>query len=234
LKNETRCAVDDKAFFQGECIYLTDSIVIHCTTGILDPARYIHTDYRSGFTQASGLNDQIFKSHIIRIRIGIRFSYFAVNHDITSIFQVMDARNIKNVVFHQDDVWGSTIHNGFNIYRDNFSSQVFTLTVENGTIQESITGQALSFVYQFTDCIQFSIQLVDAGTINGSTDFKLVDEAVKDGFGGYNITVSHFIDTIVKVFDCVYFIFLPILAYDTQRTGVGIGFKPTGIADKSG
>ena len=128
----------------------------------------------------------------------------------------------------------STVHDGFDVYRNNFGSQVFTLTIENSTIQESITSQALGFVYQFTDCIQFSIQLVDAGTINSSADFKFVDEAVEDGFSGHNITISHFIDTIVKVFDRVYFIFLPILAYDTQGTGVGIGFKATGITDKSG
>ena len=157
-----------------------------------------------------------------------------MDYDVASVFQVMNTRNIKDVVFHQDDVLGSTVHDGFDVYWNNFGSQVLTLAVENGTVQEGITGQALGFVYQFTDSIQFSIQLVDAGTINGSTDFKFVDEAVKDGFGGHNITVSHFIDTIVKVFDCVYFIFLSILAYDTQGTGVGVGFKATGIADKSG
>ena len=138
-----------------------------------------------------------------------------MDYDVAPVFQVMNTRNIKDIVFHQDDVLGSTVHDSFNVYRNNFGSQVLTLAVENGTVQEGITGQTLGFVYQFTDCIQFSIQLVDAGTINSSTDFKFVDEAVKDGFGGHNITVSHFIDTIVKVFDCVYFIFLSILAYDT-------------------
>ena len=157
-----------------------------------------------------------------------------MDYDVAPVFQVMNTRNIKDVIFHQYDVLGSTVHDSFNVYWNNFGSQVLTLTVENGTVQEGITGQALGFVYQFTNSIQFSIQLVDTGTINGSTDFKFIDEAVKDGFGGHNITVSHFIDTIVKVFDCVYFIFLSVLAYDTQGTGVGVGFKATGIADKSG
>ena len=146
----------------------------------------------------------------------------------------MNTRNIKDVVFHQDDVWGSTVHNGFYVYWNNFGSQVLTLAVENSTVQEGITGQTLGFVYQFTDSIQFSIQLVDAGTINGSTDFKFIDETIKDGFGGHNITVSHFIDTIVKVFNRIYFVLLSVLTYDTQGTGVGVSFKATGIADKSG
>ena len=157
-----------------------------------------------------------------------------MDYDVASVFQVMNTRNIKDIVFHQDDVLGSTVHDSFNVYWNNFGSQVLTLAVENGTVQESITGQALGFINQFTDRIQFTTELVDAGTIDCTTDFKFVDEAVKDGFGGHNITVSHFIDTIVKVFDCVYFIFLSILAYDTQGTGVGVGFKATGIADKSG
>ena len=74
------------------------------------------------------------------------------------------------------DVYKRQVHDSFNVYWNNFGSQVLTLAVENGTVQEGITGQALGFVYQFTDSIQFSIQLVDAGTINGSTDFKFVDE----------------------------------------------------------
>ena len=157
-----------------------------------------------------------------------------MDYDVASVFQVMNTRNIKDIVFHQDDVLGSTVHDSFNVYWNNFGSQVLTLAVENGTVQEGITGQALSFVYQFTDCIQFSIQLVDAGTINGSTDFKFIDETIKDGFDGHNITVPHFIDTIVKVFDCVYFIFLSVLTYDTQGTGVGVSFKATGITNKGG
>ena len=125
--------------------------------GIPDSTRYIHTNNRSGFTQASGLNDQVFKGHIIRIRIRIRFGYFTVDYNISPIFQIMDTRNIKDVVFHQDDVLGSTVHDGFDVYRNNFGSQILTLTVENGTVQESITGQALGFVHQFTDGIQFTV-----------------------------------------------------------------------------
>ena len=61
-----------------------------------------------------------------------------------------------------------------------------------------------------------------------------VNEAVKDSFGRHNIAVAHLIDTVIHVLDRVDFIFLTVLADHTQRTGVGVGFKATGIADKSG
>ena len=125
--------------------------------GIPDSTRYIHTNNRSGFTQASGLNDQVFKGHIIRIRIRIRFGYFTVDYNISPIFQIMDTRNIKNIVFRQDDILRSTIHDGFNVNRNNFSSKVLTLTIKDSTVQESITRQALGFVHQFADGIQFTV-----------------------------------------------------------------------------
>ena len=78
-------------------------------------------------------------------------------YNISPIFQIMDTGNIKNVVFRQDDILRSTIHNGFNVNRDNFSSKILTLTIKDSTVQESITRQALGFVHQFTDGIQFTV-----------------------------------------------------------------------------
>ena len=153
---------------------------------------------------------------------------------ITPVLQVMNTGNIKNVILHQGEIGGSTLHDRLDIQRDYFGSQVLTLTVKDGTVQERITGKALGFVDQFADGIQPAVQFVDTGTVDRTADFKLVDEAVKDSFGRHNIAVAHLIDTVIHVLDRVDFIFLTVLADHTQRTGVGIGFKAAGIADKRG
>ena len=94
-----------------------------------------------------------------------------MNCDIATVFQIVNARDVKDVILHQGKVRGSAVHDRSDVYLNNFASQVFTLPIEDGTIQESVTGQALGFINQFTDRIQFTTELVDAGTIDCTTDF---------------------------------------------------------------
>ena len=68
---------------------------------------------------------------------------------------------------------------------------------------------------KFADRVQFTAELVDTGTIDSATDFQFVCEAVKDGFGCYNVTVTHCVDTVVHILDCVDFVFLTILTDNT-------------------
>ena len=138
-----------------------------------------------------------------------------VNCDIATIFQVMDTWNVEDVILHQGEVRGSTVHDRLDVYLNNFTGQVLTLAIKDGTIQESVTGQALGFMDKFADRIQFTAELVDAGTIDSATDFQFVCEAVKDGFGCYNIAVTHFINAVIYIFDCVDFVFLTILTDNT-------------------
>ena len=140
---------------------------------------------------------------------------FTVNCDITPVFQVMDTWNVEDVILHQGEVRGSTVHDRLDVYLNNFTGQVFTLAIEDSTIQESVTGQALGFMDKFADRIQFTAELVDAGTIDSATDFQFVCEAVKDGFGCYNVTVTHCVDAVVHILDCVDFVFLTILTDNT-------------------
>ena len=100
-------------------------------------------------------------------------SDFTVNCDIATIFQIVNARNVKDVILHQGKVRGSTVHDRPDVYLNNFTGQILTLAIKDGTIQESVTGQALGFINQFTDRIQFTTELVDAGTIDCTTDFSL-------------------------------------------------------------
>ena len=141
---------------------------------------------------------------------------FTVNCDITPVFQVMDTWNVEDVILHQGEVRGSTVHNRPDVYLNNFTGQVFTLAIKDGTIQESVTGQPLSLIDKFADRIQFTAELVDTGTIDSATDFQFVCEAVKDGFGCYNVTVTHCVDAVVYIFDCVDLVFLTILTDNTQ------------------
>ena len=127
----------------------------------------------------------------------------------------MNARNVKDVILHQGKVRGSTVHDRLDVYLNNFTGQILTLAIKDGTIQESVTGQTLSFMDKFADRIQFTAELVDTGTIDSATDFQFVCEAVKDGFGCYNIAVTHFINAVIYIFDCVDFVFLTILTDDT-------------------
>jgi len=69
---------------------------------------------------------------------------------------------------------------------------------------------------KFADRIQFTAELVDAGTIDSATDFQFVCEAVKDGFGCYNVAVTHCVDAVVHILDRVDLIFLTILTDNTQ------------------
>ena len=138
-----------------------------------------------------------------------------MNCDIATIFQIVNARNVKDIILHQGEVRGSTVHDRLDVYLNNFTGQVLTLAIKDGTIQESVTGQALGFMDKFADRIQFTAELVDAGTIDSATDFQFVCEAVKDGFGGYYVTVTHFINVVIYIFDCVDFVFLTILTDNT-------------------
>ena len=141
---------------------------------------------------------------------------FTVNCDIATIFQIVNARNVKDVILHQGEVRGSTVHDRLDVYLNNFTGQVLTLAIKDGTIQESVTGQALGFMDKFADRIQFTAELVDAGTIDSATDFQFVCEAVKDGFGCYNVAVTHCVDAVVHILDRVDLIFLTILTDNTQ------------------
>ena len=138
-----------------------------------------------------------------------------MNCDIATIFQIVNARNVKDVILHQGEVRGSTVHDRLDVYLNNFTGQILTLAIKDGTIQESVTGQTLSFMDKFADRIQFTAELVDTGTIDSATDFQFVCEAVKDGFGCYNIAVTHFINAVIYIFDCVDFVFLTILTDNT-------------------
>ena len=135
---------------------------------------------------------------------------FTVNCDIATIFQIVNARNVKDVILHQGKVRGSTVHDRLDVYLNNFTGQILTLAIKDGTIQESVTGQALGFMNKF------AAELVDAGTIDSATDFQFVCEAVKDGFGCYNVTVTHCVDAVVHILDRVDLIFLTILTDNTQ------------------
>ena len=134
-----------------------------------------------------------------------------MNCDIATIFQIVNARNVKDVILHQGEVRGSTVHDRLDVYLNNFTGQILTLAIKDGTIQESVTGQTLSFMDKFADRIQFTAELVDTGTIDSATDFQFVCEAVKDGFG-----VTHCVDAVVHILDRVDLIFLTILTDNTQ------------------
>ena len=88
---------------------------------------------------------------------------FTVNCDIATIFQIVNARNVKDVILHQGEVRGSTVHDRLDVYLNNFTGQVLTLAIKDGTIQESVTGQTLGFIDKFADRVQFTAELVDAG-----------------------------------------------------------------------
>ena len=140
---------------------------------------------------------------------------FTVNCDIATIFQIVNARNVKDVVLHQGKVRGSTVHDRLDVYLNNFTGQILTLAIKDGTIQESVTGQTLSFIDKFADRVQFTAELVNTGTIDSATDFQFVCEAVKDGFGCYYVAVTHCVDAVVHILDRVDLIFLTILTDNT-------------------
>ena len=71
---------------------------------------------------------------------------FTVNCNIATIFQIVDARDVEDVILHQGEIRGSTVHDRPDVYLNNFTGQILTLAIKDGTIQESVTGQALSLI----------------------------------------------------------------------------------------
>ena len=69
-----------------------------------------------------------------------------MNCDIATVLQIMDTWNVEDVILHQGKIRGSTVHDRPDIYGNNFTRQIFTLPIEDGTIQESVTGQTLSLI----------------------------------------------------------------------------------------
>ena len=152
-----------------------------------------------------------------------------MNDDIPPIFKIVNAWNIKNIILHQDNIGRSSRHDSFDIHRNNLAGKVFALPVKNSTVQESVTGQPLSFIYQLSHCIERAAKLIDARTRDCTANFEFVREAIENGFCRYNITIAHFVDAIVHFLNSVHFIFLTVLTHNANRTGISIGIETTSI-----
>ena len=126
---------------------------------------------------------------MVGIRIAARLVHLTADGHLTHVLQVVDARDIQNVILLQGHVGRRTVQDSLNVNRQHLLRQVFPFTIQHRTPRKSFAQQPVGLLHQLAYRVQRTAQLEYSRVIHSPFHLQTVVEAVQNRIHRNHVTV---------------------------------------------
>ena len=126
---------------------------------------------------------------MVGVRIAARLVHLTADGHLPHVLQVVDARDIQNVILLQGNVGRRTVQNTLNVNWQYLFRQILPFAIQHRTSCKGIPQQTVGLLHQLAYRVQRTAQLEYSRVIHSPLHFQTVVEAIQNRIHRNHVTV---------------------------------------------